>query len=112
MDELIEKQFTLIKNILEPLIRSKITRDKLLIETQIRQEEIKNFTEKTAATKISQAYKSYKSVKDLNVKKSEAATSFAQAYKSKLGLVEAKLVFTNTQPTISVTIEGIFALLE
>jgi len=101
MDELIEKQFTLIKNILEPLIRSKITRDKLLIETQIRQEEIKNFTEKTAATKISQAYKSYKSVKDLNVKKSEAATSFAQAYKSKLGLVEANKVISDVLCEIS-----------
>ena len=46
MDELIEKQFKMIKRILEPLIKNKQARDKLLRETQIRQEEIKNFTEK------------------------------------------------------------------
>ena len=89
MEEVIQKQFTLIKNILGPLIRSKQAQDKLLREAQIRQEEIKNFTEKTAATKISQAYKSFKSYKSIILKKNEAATSIAQAYKSKLGLVEA-----------------------
>ena len=89
MEQVIQKQFTLIKNILGPLIRSKQAQDKLLREAQIRQEEIKNFTEKTAATKISQAYKSYKSYKSIILRKNEAATSIAQAYKSKLGLVEA-----------------------
>jgi len=88
MDELITKQFNIIKRILEPLIRNKQARDKLLRETQIRQEEIKNFTEKTAATKISQAYKSFKSYKSVMLRKNEAATSIAQAYKSKLWLVD------------------------
>ena len=43
MEEAIQKQFALIKRILVPLIRNKQIQDKLLRETQIRQEEIKNF---------------------------------------------------------------------
>ena len=106
MDEIIDRQFNRIKNILEPLIKSKQAQDKILEEAQIRleeirQEEIKNFTEKTAATKISNAYKSYKSVKALNVKKNEAATSIAQAYKSKLGLVEANKAISDVLCVIS-----------
>jgi len=88
MEDVIQKQFQTIKRILVPLIQNKRAQDNLLRATLIRQEEIKNFTEKTAATKISQAYKSYKSVKDLNVRKNKAATSIAQAYQSKLGLVD------------------------
>jgi uncharacterized protein YjbI with pentapeptide repeats len=78
MDETIKTQFQIIKNILEPLIKSKQAYDKILEEVQIRQEKI-------AATKISNAYKSYKSI---NARKNEAATSIAQAYKSKLQLVD------------------------
>jgi len=103
MDELIQKQFNIIKRILEPIIRNKRIQDKLLRETQIRQEEIKNFTEKTAATKISQAYKSFKSYKSVILRKNEAATSIAQAYKSKLGLVEANKRIANVLCEISST---------
>ena len=103
MDELIEKQFELIKRILEPLIRNKQAKDKLLRETHIRQEEIKNFTEKIAATKISQAYKSFKSYKSIMLRKNEAATSIAQAYKSKLGLVEANKRIANVLCEINST---------
>ena len=89
LKEAINDQFELAKNILGPIIATEKELTQLLKETQIRETEIKNFTEKLAATKISQAYKSYKSAKILNAKKTEASIKISQAYKSKLGLVEA-----------------------
>ena len=89
LKEAINDQFEVAKNILGPIIATNKELTQLLKETQMRQTEIKNFTEKLAATKISQSYKSYKSAKILNAKKTEASTKISQAYKSKLGLVEA-----------------------
>ena len=84
LKEAINDQFEVAKNILGPIIATEKEVTQLLKETQIRQTEIKNFTEKLAATKISQAYKSYKSVKILNAKTTESTTKLSQAYKSKL----------------------------